>query len=102
MPEVHGGLQARVRREERRFGYGKRCRTRFRARADGCAATNPWIELPGHHQDRHPDRRAGSRGQYRARSPELGGGDRLLHSFVERHEPRVGLGHQCGTEADFP
>ena len=74
MPEVHGGLQARVRREERRFGYGERCRTRFRARADGCAATNPWIELPGHHQDRHPDRRAGSRGQYRARSPELGGG----------------------------
>lgn len=60
MPEVHGGLQARVRREERRFGYGERCRTRFRARADGCAATNPWIELPGHHQDRHPDRRAGS------------------------------------------
>lgn len=45
MPEVHGGLQARV-RLERRFGYGERCRTPFRARADGCAATNPGSSCP--------------------------------------------------------
>ncbi len=104
MPRIldHHGLQARVRREERRLGYCERRLARLEARADRGAATNPRIELPGNHQYRHPNRKAGDRGQYRARSPELGGGDRLLGRLVERQKLRVGVSRRRKLEAGLP